>query len=318
MAEVGQLLARATRLGLGNSRCDVQLKVVDQTQLLSGDTPRTLTGVEGILQTTSGGTQAVLRFWLAGNETGDPVKIRLGRNRQIEPAADWFEINTGGGALPCELLGLALAPMRSLGANTQFHGYLCAMLVVEGWEGKIIDGQFSDVELDRLVTDRFARQLSGPAHVVIEQAWFRGGRVESIRGIVSAGSGEVSRSLLEAAAAELGLGAGPPQAGPDTIIPYGELAFRFTVDGSGLTLDGLCRTLPGAVMCDARGQMLGSLHRPRPFAALVRTLAPRTAERFPLARNRVAFPPLAAGPAAVTIRAKGGTSLSPRRRAWRR
>jgi hypothetical protein len=281
LAELGQLVNGALRLRLGNSQCDVQL-AADRLQLRSGETPRTLTDVHGAVQTDAAGTQAVLWFRLAGDEKAQPARLRVGRNRQIEPAAEWFEINTGDEALPCDLLGLAVAPMQSLGANAQFRGYLGAQRDADGWRGEISGGQFSGVDLDRLVTDRFPCRLSGPALVAIERAWFRGGRLESIRGFVSAGPGGVSRSLLEAAAAELGLGDHPPTAGPDAIVPYSELTFRFAVDGSGLTLDGLCPTQPGAVMCDGRRQLLGSLHQPRPIAALVRTLAPRTAERVPV------------------------------------
>jgi hypothetical protein len=170
--------------------------------------------------------------------------------------------------------------MRSLGASARFRGYLCAELVADGWQGQISGGQFSDVELDRLVTDRLPYQLSGTAHVEIEHAQFRGGRMEEIRGRILAGPGRVSRSLVDAAAAQLGLGGGPPLAAPDAVVPYEQLAFKFAANAYGLVLEGHCRA--GAVMCDGRGQLLGSVHQPRPIAALLRTLAPRTAEQFPV------------------------------------
>ncbi|MCX7425261.1 MAG: hypothetical protein NTW96_06505 [Planctomycetia bacterium] len=278
MAELGQLANGAIRLRLGNSRCDVQLNA-KQLQLKTGDDVRTLTDVRGTVQTTTAGTQAMLRFRLAGNETGEPARLWLGRNRQTEPAADWFEVDTGGSALPCDLLALAIAPMRSLGASARFRGCLNAALVTEGWQGEI-SGQFSDVELDRLVTDRLPYQLSGTAHVEIEHAQFRGGRMEEIRGRILAGPGRVSRSLVDAAATQLGLGGGPPLAAPDAVVPYEQLAFKFAANAYGLVLEGHCRA--GAVMCDGRGQLLCSLHQPRPIAALLRTLAPRTAEQFPV------------------------------------
>jgi hypothetical protein len=283
VAELGRLVGGLIGLRLGNSRCDVHL-AAPQILLKVGDRSMTLTDVRGDVRTDPAATEAALRFGPASLETGEQAKFCLGRNRQTQPAADWFAIDTAGGALPCDLLGLAVAPLRSLGAQAQFRGSLWAALVADGWQGEIRGSQFSGVDLDRLVTDRFGRQLSGLALVAIDHAQFRGGRVEEIHGWVTAGPGKVSRSLMEAAVVELGLG-GSAAGGSDAAVSYEQLACSFDANASGLRVDGLCQAKSGAVMCDARGQLLGSFEQPqqrRPIAALVRALAPRAAEQLPV------------------------------------
>lgn len=280
IAEVGQLARRALGLRAGNAEYDVLL-AAKQIELKTENRSQILFDVQGRLETSASGTQAWSYFNLGGDTTDKPVCICIGRNRQIEPTIDWFRLDTAASALPCELLSLGIEPMRSLGARARFQGVLEATL--DGERGSIV-GELFDVDLDRVVTDRFTRlRLGGMANIVIEQAGFHEGRLVNARGTFAAGPGQVSRSLVESAIVQLGLEPGPPPTTLEAMLPYKELAFRFEVGASGLLLEGLCQgAQPGAMMRDARGDMLRTPAKMTPMVALLRTLAPRSAPEAPV------------------------------------
>ena len=280
IAEVGQLALRALGLRAGNAECDVLLDA-NQIKLKAENNSQVLTEVKGRLETNASGTRAWSYFRIEGETTETPACVCIGRNRHIEPTTDWFSLNTGGADIPCELLALGIGPMRSLGASTSFRGVVEATL--DGQQGKV-KGELSDVDLDRVVTDRFTRfRLGGKATIKIEQASFYGGRLVNARGTLVAGPGQVSRSLLEAAVTQLGLEPGLPPATSEAVLSYEQLAFHFDAGPSGLLLDGGCQgAQPGAMMRDARGDILRAPARMTPTVALLRTLAPRSAPEAPV------------------------------------
>lgn len=281
-AEIGQMLQRAIRLRAGNAELDVQWSA-NRVELQTPGGCHELVDVHGGVQTTAGGTQAILRFRPAGQTEGPGVRVRLGRNRQTEPAGDWFDVNTGDAELPCEVLALGIAPIGSLGPETTFRGSLWAALAADGWQGEIEAAQFSDVDLDRIVTDRFAHRLSGTARVAIDYARFRRGRMEAIRGGIVAGPGQVSQSLLAAAVEQLGFESGLPPIGASKAVSYRQLALGFSAGPSGLVIDGRCDGPgAGAVIRDEHGRLLGPPCRSQPMVALLRTLAPPTAPEAPI------------------------------------
>jgi hypothetical protein len=280
IAEVGQLARRGLGLRAGNAEYDVLL-AAKQLELKNENRSQILFDVKGGLETSTSDTKAWSSFHLGGDAMEKPVCICIGRNRQIEPTVDWFWLDTAAAALPCDLLSLGVAPMRSLGVHARFHGVLEATL--DGQRGSIT-GELFDVDLDRVVTDRFTRhRLAGKANITIEQAAFHEGRLVNARGMLMAGPGQVSRSLVEAAVAQLGLEPGPPLATPEVVLPYEQLAFHFDIGLSGLLLEGGCQgAQPGAMMRDARGDILRTPARMTPMVALLRTLAPRSAPEAPV------------------------------------
>lgn len=248
-----------------------------------GEQATTLTDVRSSLRTTESGPQATLEFRDAAVQMSEPAQLRITRNRQVQPPATRWELNTRSTALPCTLLADYLDILRTVGDRATFQGTIEAMPAAAGWEGEAA-GRFVDVDLDRL-TERQPHKLSGFAEVVLRRARFQAGRLIDAAGDLTCHGGVVTRSLLYQADKSLGLAADArllaPQA--NTLVVFRQLKFGFTLDQSGIQIAGQC--LPpgsGVVMTDDGGPLLSSNPREAvQVTALVRTLAPDSTEQVP-------------------------------------
>ncbi|NLE39569.1 MAG: hypothetical protein GX621_16235, partial [Pirellulaceae bacterium] len=124
---VGKLVRRLLELRAGNVDVDLKLDI-EQINLVSGTDASqiTLTQIDGALQTVETGTKAWLYFRVPDQQMIERAAIVLNRNRDIRPPCDEFELCTGGAGLPCDLLAHGMPPMRLLGANARFQGYIHA------------------------------------------------------------------------------------------------------------------------------------------------------------------------------------------------
>lgn len=251
------------------------------------DNSQTLTAVQGAIEKLPGGMQAQVHFRLAGADTPEPARIRVVRNRHVSPPASGFELYTGGGELPCNVLAIGLGELRPLGSRCRFRGYIWANETTDGWQGEVT-GQLADLDLGGLVSDHFPHKVTGSGEATIQSARFRRGRLEEGSVIVAAGPGMIDRSLLAAAIDRLGLVEGAQPLPPGPLVPYEQLAFSATFDTQGLRLYGRCGVAEaGTILSDGRHQLLGQSppQRPVPMTALVRTLVPQSAVQVPASRQ---------------------------------
>jgi len=283
-------LAELVRRGLGRraswSKLEVRLTAGEAT-LRSAEGPRKLTGVQGFLRPVPGGSYGEIGFRLAGVQTTEPVRICIGRDHRTTPARTGLELYTGGGTLPCSLLGLGLPGLERLGPASGFRGYLWVNQKPEGWAYELT-GQLADVDLESLMTGCSPHKLSGRAQVTVEVARLLQGRLQEAAGSVWAGPGLVSRSLLDASVESLGLERGAEPRSPGNLIPYEQLALSFQIDSEGLRVRGLC-PVPGrgTVMVDHASRLLAEPEargQPIPVGALVRTLVPAGGVQVPATR----------------------------------
>ncbi len=268
----------------GPLETDVQLSASELTLRAAQDS-QTLTEVSGSMENLTGGTHAQLYFRLAGVQTPEPARIRMVRNRQVSPPASGYELYTGGGELPCNVLAIGLRELKPLGSRCRFRGYIWANETSDGWQGEIT-GQLADVDLGGLVTDHFPHKLAGRGEVTIQSARFRRGRLEEGSAIVAAGPGSIDRTLAAAAVDRLGLVAA--ESFPDgDAIPYEQLAFSATLDAQGFRLQGRCTGVePGTVLSRGSQRLLGeSPQQPASAAALVQTLVPQNTVQVPASRQ---------------------------------
>ena len=204
---IWKCLQRALESAPGQFDADLQLSAAELT-LCAAEGSQTLTDVEGLMETLPGGTHAQLHFRLVGANTPEPARIRLVRNRQASPPEDGFELYTGGGELPCNVLAMGLAELKPLGPRCRFRGCIWASETPDGWDGEVT-GQLVGLDLGSLITDHFPHRISGIGEATIQRARFRRGRLEEATGIVAAGPGTIDRPLLAAAVGRLGLVAAP-------------------------------------------------------------------------------------------------------------
>jgi hypothetical protein len=281
---VWQCLQRSLCGVCGPLEADVRLSAPDLA-LRAGDNSQTLTDVAGVLEDLPGGTHARLDFRLAGVHTPEPARIRLVRNCQLSPPASGFELYTGGGELPCNVLAMGLTELQPLGRRCRFRGYIWANETLDGWQGEVT-GQLVELDLGGLVSDHFPHKLSGIGAATIESAHFRHGRLEQGNATVVAGPGTIDRSLLTAATDHLGLVAATGVLAGDELVPYQQLAFSATFDAQGLRLQGRCPNAePGTILSDGRRRLLGEPPQPVPVVALVQTLVPQSAVQVPASRQ---------------------------------
>ncbi len=282
---IWQCLQRTMEGSYGPLAADLRLSAADVT-LRASDPPQTVTDLEAGLESRPERTRAEVHFRLAGVDTSDPIRIVIDRNRQISPPANGFELYTGGGEMPCNVLAMGLRELKPLGPQCCFRGYIRANDSTEGWEGEAF-GQLVNVDLGRLVSDHFPYQLSGSGDVTIQSARFLRGRLEEGSAIVAAGPGTIDRSLLAAAVDRLQLrpGAEPPLVGQR--MRYNELAFLVTLDALGLRLRGRCPAAEqGTILSgEAGNRLLGEPLGPQPVAALVQTLVPSSVVQVPASRQ---------------------------------
>jgi hypothetical protein len=255
--------------------------------LNAGPHSQTLSAVEGLVEHSPEGVAASARFCLAGAESAPPMTFRLDRNRQTMPPSNGFRLDTAGSDLPCSLLALGLSEFDGLGEASRFCGRIEANQhfqhgISAGWEGTL-SGRILKVDLDALISERFPHKLSGSADLTIEQAYFRNGRVESAKGLLSAGPGVIGRSLVEAAAQHLGLAPDANMAPLPDQVRYRLMAAAVRLDESGLCIEGRCGNAgTGAVLADDQRCLLGQPKtQPQPAAALAAMLSPADAYRIP-------------------------------------
>ncbi len=286
LKQLSALLQRIMHGQTGRPAVDLRVSAGELT-LENGTNSQTLTAVEASLDHPSGGVQAVAAFRLPGTDATEPVKIRLVRNRQSTPPASGFELYTGSGQLPCDLLAAALPELGALGPRSRFSGYIWANQESGGHEGENwsgeATGQLLGVDLGQLVSEHFPHKLSGTADVTIQSARLRNGRLEEAAATVAAGPGVVGRSLLVAAVKHLQL---QSDAKLDLLadqMPYDQLALGLVMDSQGLRIEGRCSsTQDGVIMSDRRLNLLiASAAQPQPATALIQTLAPESAVQVP-------------------------------------
>ena len=279
-----RVLTRRTEPG------DVKLQVAAEQVTLAGrGQSYKLVQVEGRVEALSGGHQAVITFRLAGKTAAEPVRLSVTRNRQVVPPATGFTLDTAGTPVPCPLLAIGLPGFDLPGPQSQFCGTLAASPSGDGPSGELA-GQFTEVDLERLVPDSSSHRLTGMADINVELARFGRGRLQEGAGSLVAGPGMVSRSLLEVAVRQLGMAGGAGIDRDDRLIPYEQLALWFSCDAKGLRVQGLSPAGgSGTILAGRRGPIL-SEPQPRvpqlPLSAVVQALAPEAEDLVPIARKR--------------------------------
>ncbi len=244
----------------------------------------TLTDVRCQLIHAADGPQIAFECRDVAQPTAEPVQLRVTRNRQLSPPATRWELDTRSTPLPCSLLADQVPVLRWLGDDGTYQGTVDVVCSPSGWHGELA-GRFRNVDLERLVTERYEHKLSGTAEVLFRRARFQNGKLSDAAGDVICGGGVVSRSLLAQADRTLGLVADSRVRAleADTLWRYRELRFGFDITANGLRLVGHCQNVgEGVVMADQYGPLLRD--QPQEIAqvvALVQTLAAPNGEQVP-------------------------------------
>ncbi|MDZ4821740.1 MAG: hypothetical protein SGJ20_22495 [Planctomycetota bacterium] len=197
---------------------------------------------------------------------------RIVRTRQADGAYNGFELDTNSAAIPCALFNTAQIDLGILGDRATFTGTIAANHPAVGWQAAIA-GKLSQVDLQSAISENFSHRWIGMAESTLQSAEIRNGRLEKAQGVLTAGPGSISESLLHSACSALRLQRqtlAMPQGGD---VQYDRLACRFAIDASGLQLRG---DEQNGVIMQAKGQPI--LMEPSgssgPVVQLLRALVP--------------------------------------------
>lgn len=232
----------------------------------------TLTDVEVRLEPG----RTAIDFRVAGVEMPNVAQFQATRDRTVSPPTTRWELHTGEAALPCVLFADDVPWLRRLGDASCFNGSLWAEETVAGWRGELT-GRFTEIDLDRLVSDQFPHKLGGAAEATFSRITFDQGRVREASGWLEAGPGAVSRGLLAAALETFQLRATDRLF--EAVLPlsrYSRLAMGFQVDESGLRISGNCDPDGALLVLESHpdAKVLDHPTQVTPIVSLVRMLAP--------------------------------------------
>ncbi|MHB9064630.1 MAG: hypothetical protein ACYC4B_12640 [Pirellulaceae bacterium] len=305
ITRLASLLHEHVLLRADGQDAPVQLAATS-VELSSPDHCETVLDLRSAVQATREGSELLVEFRSTTMPADQRVRLRIVRNRQLEPAATGWELHTSPAGLPCSAVAAWFPAVAALGEDALFQGSLWCEQNRAGWEAEL-NGVFRDIDLEQLVTRQFPHKLSGMAMLSLSRCRVHRGRVSEITGRLESAGGVVSQSLLDAAAHCWGLQQ-PPRPGGTPLVSYEQLVLDFSLSGHGLILG----TAPAALLTDRQGTLL-SLHDslPRSPLTLVQLLVPQSELQVPATRETAALfgalplPELSSPPAAT---ARGGYS----------
>lgn len=284
MRRIWQCLQRTLEGSCGSLEADVRLSAAELT-LRAADNSQTLAEVRGAVENLPGGAVAQLDFRLPGVKSSKPACIRVFRNRQVSPPASGFELDTGGGELPCSLLAIGLGQLKPLGPRCHFYGYIGGNETPQGWDAQVF-GELLELDVGRLVSDHFPHRLTGTGEASILSARFHRGRLEAGSAILTVGQGKIDRSLLTAAVECLGLTPAADELPTGNLVSFDQLALLATLDARGLRLGGRCKEVEkGTILSCGGNRLLGEPTQSAPAVALARMLVPESALEVPASRQ---------------------------------
>lgn len=238
-----------------------------------GTTGVTLTEVECVLDEDSAGPQLAAYFQIAGQPATDFIELHAARDRQSHPPRTRWVLDTGTSKIPCDAFADQLPGLHWLGDDSTFRGRVDANLSSSGWNGEA-RGVLDQVDLDRLVRERFGPRLGGQARVVLEDCKFRESGLERMTGRVTSRGGVIDGHLLAKATDHLRLQS-RKDVRREVRYSFAELGLNFELDAQSLVITGNCQSQQEAVLVDKRGPLLWQSAEPlSPVRALAGLLGP--------------------------------------------
>jgi hypothetical protein len=242
--------------------------------------------VRCVVEGRAEGAEVFLEFRGPTLPADEVVRLRLVRNRQLDPPATGWELHTGPTGVACSLLTPWLPAAERLGSEAGFQGSIWCEQQPRGWNVEIA-GLLYRVDLDRIITGQFPHKLSGSARIALSELKVEQGRVTRAVGQFDCQEGVVSQSFLDAAGWAFRLER-QERLGAATHWRYQHLSFDFSLDHEGLLIAG--RRGEPVIMRDSQGPLLSLVdaNRLSPLA-VVRLLVPDADVLVPATRETAAL-----------------------------
>lgn len=262
----------------------VSIDVSSPTLVLEGEpNSDSVLDVRFVLDARDDATEALLEFRSTDAPADETTRLRVVRNRQIDPPATGWELHTGDTGLPCQLVQAWLPQAEQLGDRCRFLGSVWSERLPDGWEVEL-SGSFVQLDLDRFVTGQFPHKLSGIADVTFTRLVLHQSQVVEAEGTLASSQGVISQTLIQAAAQHLDLQQ-PGSATDNILTRYEDLWLQFVLDDRGLMVAGRDDGLQ-TILADNDGPLLTSGATKRVAAhSLVKLLVPISDLQVPAARE---------------------------------
>ena len=236
---------------------------------------QTLSDLDGQVLTDDDHSQLTMSFRRAsGNAAaGRPAQLTITRQRQGTTPVCRISVHDGRRAVGLLAAGAVLAGGREARKTLHVRGHRFGVRTLRRVAGRI-EGRLAGVDLDLLMSG-FPHKLSGEGLVQLDRVVVRQGRIESAVGRLSAGPGQFSRSLADAAQANLPLKATIDRVPGGSVLHYQRLNLAFEASPLGLSLRGETAPQRGAVLVDDQDRVLVQEMAGRvPVVNLVRCAGP--------------------------------------------
>jgi hypothetical protein len=213
-----------------------------------------------------------------------PGRFSVYRKRAASPPETAWQVSAGGHPFPCAIFQELAPQLARLGPDCAFAGNLQLVESPYGRSGAVA-GTFTGIDLDALVTEQFAHQLSGLADAEIASASIAEGKLVDLSGTLRARNGAISPSLLAAGQEHLGLELlVDTTAESGQAVSFSELAFAFQLDSRSLRLSSIDQS--GILLAGDRGPMLAApSHHATAAVNLLRALVPDNQYQVPATRQ---------------------------------
>jgi hypothetical protein len=279
-------LWRLARQSLALKRPEVTLRLAAQNltiHLAPGD--QSVTDVNAQVTSSEAESRLSASFRHASSDpaTSHAAVLTLVCPRQSPHAASAIEFATGSDFLPCSMAAGLWPSTASLGGASEFHGVISGFIDDKSWRMRAT-GELKRIDLGLLVSSQFPHQLSGQGQLTLDHLSIENGRLASAAGVISAGPGRISPTLVAAAQQHLRFGPGddlPQQQASD--LGYTKLKAAFAINSQGLMIRGELPGHAGVVLLGERQAEL--LREPTVLVQsavnLVRALVPQSEVQVP-------------------------------------
>ena len=226
----------------------------------------------------------------ASSEAGGPLHWRLERNRQTTPPSSRIEFETGAQPIPLGMLAGAMPLAGRCGRAATFAGN-CRLRFDQRAVAGEATGTLQQIDCNELLGPESPHKLNATATLQWHRLQWNRGRIVRGEGRLSAASGTIGHSLVDAARTRLAFRpAGAATSDGEVPLTFDQLAMKFSLSATGLTIWGDCQpttTVPAGSVVVGNNRVLVAQppYVDIPLSWLVAALSTPVGEFLPATRE---------------------------------
>ena len=169
-----------------------------------------------------------------GESPPTPKPILIG-NRVQESQPNLWSLDTQGTSLPGWVLRPLTESLAFLPDQSQVTGQVVGSFQNGHWSTQF-KGNFHNLDMDHVLAKHFQQPLRGIANVAIAEGKIQNGKLETLKGVFTMGTGAVGSKLLEACQKWLHMEPVGHLESVDAQLKFSTLEFKFALHHSSLSI----------------------------------------------------------------------------------